>query len=71
MRRYAASVPLVVDPVMIAQSGARLVEDTALVALEQRLLPLATVITPNVPEAEALWGQPIPGRNRSRKRPRL
>ena len=61
VRRYAASVPLVVDPVMIAQSGARLVEDTALDALEQGLLPLATVITPNVPEAEALWRQAIPG----------
>jgi len=46
--------PLVVDPVMVAQSGARLLEDDARAALIAALLPLATVVTPNVPEAEAL-----------------
>ena len=46
--------PLVVDPVMVAQSGARLLEDDARAALLRELLPLATVVTPNVPEAEAL-----------------
>ena len=46
--------PLVVDPVMVAQSGARLLEDDAREALLRELLPLATVVTPNVPEAEAL-----------------
>lgn len=59
IRRYAASVPLVVDPVMIAQSGARLVDETALAAFEQQLLPMATLITPNVPEAETLYGARI------------
>lgn len=46
--------PLVVDPVMVAQSGARLLEDDARAALISALLPLAAVVTPNVPEAEAL-----------------
>jgi hydroxymethylpyrimidine/phosphomethylpyrimidine kinase len=48
------SVPLVVDPVMIASSGARLLRDDAVEALVGRLFPLATVVTPNLPEAEAL-----------------
>lgn len=46
----------VVDPVMIAASGDRLLEDAAVAALCERLLPLATVVTPNAPEAEALTG---------------
>ena len=50
---------VVLDPVMIATSGARLLEDRALVAMRERLLPLATVITPNMPEAECLLGRPI------------
>jgi hydroxymethylpyrimidine/phosphomethylpyrimidine kinase len=49
-------VPLVVDPVMIASSGARLLREDAVVALVGRLFPLATVVTPNLPEAEALAG---------------
>jgi hydroxymethylpyrimidine/phosphomethylpyrimidine kinase len=47
-------VPLVVDPVMIASSGARLLRDDAVATLVGRLFPIATVITPNLPEAEAL-----------------
>ena len=47
-------VPLVVDPVMLASSGARLLEDDAVASLVSRLFPLATVVTPNVPEARAL-----------------
>lgn len=47
---------VVLDPVMVASSGARLLEGDALDALRQRLLPLATVITPNIPEAELLLG---------------
>ena len=47
---------IVVDPVMVATSGARLIEDEALVALREELLPLADVITPNMPEAEVLCG---------------
>jgi hydroxymethylpyrimidine/phosphomethylpyrimidine kinase len=49
-------VPLVVDPVMVASSGARLLEDDAVDALVGRLFPLATVVTPNLYEAEALAG---------------
>ena len=49
-------VPLVVDPVMVASSGARLLEDDAVETLVTRLFPLATVVTPNLLEAEALAG---------------
>src|SRR5207237_6328183 len=51
-------VPLVVDPVMVASSGAKLLQDDAVETLVQRLLPLATVVTPNLAEAEALAGRP-------------
>jgi hydroxymethylpyrimidine/phosphomethylpyrimidine kinase len=50
-------VPLVVDPVMIASSGAKLLRDDAVDALVGRLFPLATVVTPNLLEAEALAGR--------------
>ncbi len=50
---------IVVDPVMVATSGARLIEDAAVETLTARLLPLATVITPNIPEAEILSGMTI------------
>jgi hydroxymethylpyrimidine/phosphomethylpyrimidine kinase len=53
-------LPLVVDPVMVAKGGARLLADDALAALRLRLIPLALLVTPNVPEAEALLGRPIP-----------
>ena len=46
--------PLVVDPVMVAKSGDRLLREDAVRALREQLLPLATVLTPNLPEAEAL-----------------
>ena len=49
-------VPLVVDPVMVASSGAKLLEDDAVDALVDRLFPLATIVTPNLGEAEALAG---------------
>jgi hydroxymethylpyrimidine/phosphomethylpyrimidine kinase len=49
-------VPLVVDPVMVASSGAQLLEHDAVAALVGRLFPLATVITPNLMEARALAG---------------
>lgn len=48
---------LVVDPVMIAKGGASLLRDDAVGALRMRMLPLATVITPNLPEAEVLLGR--------------
>jgi hydroxymethylpyrimidine/phosphomethylpyrimidine kinase len=50
---------LVVDPVMVATSGARLLKQDAVKALCSELLPLATVITPNLDEAEILWGRAI------------
>ncbi len=50
----AHPVPLVVDPVMIASSGARLLQDDAVQTLVARLFPLATVVTPNLAEAELL-----------------
>lgn len=53
----ASPVPLVVDPVMVASSGARLLEEDAVEVLVERLFPLATVVTPNLPEAVALAGQ--------------
>ncbi len=53
-------IALVVDPVMIASTGASLLEPAAIDCYKNLLLPLARVITPNLPEAEALLGQPIP-----------
>ena len=50
------SCPIVVDPVMVAKSGDRLLHREAVVALQQLLFPLATVITPNLPEAADLLG---------------
>jgi len=49
-------LPLVVDPVMVASSGSRLLLPDAVGALIERLFPLATVVTPNLPEAQALTG---------------
>ena len=51
---------VVVDPVMVATSGAKLLEDSALHAVRTQLLPLADVVTPNLPEAELLLGRAIP-----------
>src|SRR5438094_9046661 len=50
---------LVVEPVMVAKGGARLLRDDAVDALRTRLVPLAAVLTPNLPEAEVLLGRPI------------
>ena len=47
---------VVVDPVMVATSGAKLITDEAIQTLKENLLPLATLITPNIPEAEILYG---------------
>lgn len=58
LRRYRPPV-VVVDPVMIATSGSRLLAEDARAALTALLLPAATVITPNIPEAEALSGLSI------------
>lgn len=47
---------IVVDPVMVATSGARLITEEAVETLKRSLFPLAILLTPNVPEAEVLWG---------------
>jgi hydroxymethylpyrimidine/phosphomethylpyrimidine kinase len=62
----AHPVPLVVDPVLVASSGARLLEEDAVGALVARLFPLATVVTPNLMEAKALGGV-APGVDVSRR----
>jgi len=59
LRASAVRLPLVVDPVMVAKGGARLLDEAATDAVKARLLPLATLITPNIPELEALTGCPI------------
>ena len=58
LREYKA-VNIVVDPVMVATSGAKHIEDEAIEVLQEELLPLATVITPNIPECEILSGMKI------------
>lgn len=50
---------IVVDPVMVATSGAKLIEEKAVEALTSHLFPLADMLTPNIPEAEVLWGNSI------------
>lgn len=57
----AAAAPpfLVIDPVMVAKSGDKLLVDEAIAALRTRLIPLASLITPNLPEAAALLGRPV------------
>ncbi|MCP4682351.1 MAG: bifunctional hydroxymethylpyrimidine kinase/phosphomethylpyrimidine kinase [Desulfobacterales bacterium] len=52
---------IVLDPVMVAQSGDRLVQDDAIEAIKELLIPMADVITPNLPEAEVLIGRKISG----------
>ncbi len=53
LKQYNAK-NIVVDPVMVATSGAKLIEDEALLCLKQCLLPISTILTPNIPEAEIL-----------------
>jgi len=60
LRRHEAS-NIVLDPVMVAQSGDKLLQDAAITALKDHLLPLATVLTPNLPEAAVLLGQEVKG----------
>lgn len=59
LKRHAPSVPLVVDPVMVAKGGHRLLLTEAETALRDTLLPMAAVVTPNLPEAEVLAGFPV------------
>lgn len=51
--------PVVVDPVMVATSGDRLLREDAIETLKKRLIPLAAIVTPNLPEAALLTGQPL------------
>jgi hydroxymethylpyrimidine/phosphomethylpyrimidine kinase len=53
---YVGDAPVVIDPVMISESGAQLLDEDARLALVEKLLPLAAVVTPNIPEARALTG---------------
>ena len=57
----APTTPLVVDPVMVAKGGAPLIEPGAIEALKRLLVPRATLLTPNLPEAEILIGRTIAG----------
>jgi hydroxymethylpyrimidine/phosphomethylpyrimidine kinase len=56
LAEHAQGIPLVVDPVMVAKGGSRLLDEAAVTVLKKKLLPLAGLITPNLPEAEALTG---------------
>ena len=58
LKEYQAE-NIVVDPVMVATSGAKLIQEDAIEALKIHLLPIATVLTPNIPEAEILSGMKI------------
>lgn len=58
-----ANIPAIIDPVMVATSGSRLLETDAVDSLKNKLLPLATLVTPNIPEAEILAEQSISGRD--------
>lgn len=55
------TIPLVLDPVMFAKGGAALLQPEAIATLKSRLIPMAAIITPNIPEAEHLSGIPIGG----------
>src|SRR5690625_4079689 len=59
IKAHSTTIPTVVDPVMVSESGAQLLAPTAVEALCEHLLPLASLITPNLPEAEVLYGAPI------------
>lgn len=62
LRESHPDLPIIVDPVMIASSGDRLLAEEAITLYRERLLPLATVATPNLAEAAALLEAPMPGR---------
>ena len=59
LHEHAAAVPVVVDPVMAAKGGARLIEPEAIDALRRLLIARAEIVTPNLPEAEILCGATI------------
>jgi hydroxymethylpyrimidine/phosphomethylpyrimidine kinase len=57
LSKHATNIPIVLDPVMLAKSGDSLLLPAAVVALKEKLIPFATIITPNLPEAEVLVGK--------------
>jgi hydroxymethylpyrimidine/phosphomethylpyrimidine kinase len=57
LAKKARNIPIVLDPVMLSTSGKRLLTAKGVAALMSRLIPLATLVTPNLPEAEALTGE--------------
>jgi hydroxymethylpyrimidine/phosphomethylpyrimidine kinase len=61
LEAFAPGIPVVLDPVMVAKGGAALLADSAEAALRDRLIGHAALLTPNVPEAEALTGERIAG----------
>ncbi len=61
LRRRCVGVPVVLDPVMVATSGDRLLRGDAVAAIVEELMPLATLVTPNVAEAALLAGAPVEG----------
>lgn len=61
--RFYKAKNIVVDPVMIATSGARLISENAVEILMEKLLPIATLVTPNIPEAQMLSGMVIAGKS--------
>lgn len=56
LSEHASGIPLVVDPVMVAKGGSPLLDQAAVTSLKKKLLPLAVLVTPNLPEAEVLTG---------------
>ena len=61
LRRRGSGIPLVVDPVMVAKGGAALLDAVAVHTLKRHLIPMASLLTPNIPEAEVLTGLSIKG----------
>lgn len=59
LTQYAPGVPVVVDPVMVAKGGAALLQTEAVQSLRHAIVPMATLLTPNLPEAEALTGMTV------------
>jgi hydroxymethylpyrimidine/phosphomethylpyrimidine kinase len=67
LEERARGIPLVLDPVLASTSGTRLLEENAVSVLKQRLFPLTTLLTPNIPEAETLAGTEVDGTNDMRR----
>ena len=59
LKAHGPEIPRVIDPVMVATSGARLIDDGAIAVLKRLLIPGAALLTPNIPEAEVLTGMGI------------